>query len=427
METQTLKSKVTDPSTTEKLLEIEIPRENFNSVYNEKVKKYSKELRLNGYRKGTIPKRIISERFKEPITNETLEKLVDDVIREVCKEQNISPVAPGKVEELKNEGENPIFLKALIEVDPEVEISDYKDLGVVYEKPSVTEDKEIEDQINSYAESIATESDKEGKSEEGDIAVGSYLSIKIDGEEKELPEDKSFRVSIGKDKIPEFNKAFLAVSAGDEKSISVKYAKDYENPDLAGKKGEYQVKIESIKTKDIPVVDDEFAKKLGTQTLDELKARIRENLEETKERDALKKAETEVMEAILAKHPFDVPKARIKHYVEYQIHGGNYNPDENHDHSHDIPPEQMKFLEDKALYELRKHRILEVVSKKENIKAVQTEVDARIESLAKQNGLEFETLKASLRKSGRINDIREDIKSEKTLKFLLNIPSEEAA
>ena len=409
---ENLKTTITSPTNTERLLEIEIPRDRFKVIYGEKIKKYAKELRLNGFRKGNIPKRLIEERFREPITNETLEKLVDDVIKEVCEEQKITPIAPCNVEDLKNEEDQPILLKTIVEVEQEVTFSNYTNLGVEVGKPEPVTEKFLDEQIENYCRSVAEEKKIEGEGKTGNIVKAEYLQIVLDGKEQPLKENKEFRVEIGLDKIKEYNEAFLGSKSGEEKNITIAYGDDFKIPELAGKNGEYKVKINEICELIIPKADDAFAKKMGSKDLNDFRKTLKKNFEDQRLSELNREAERKAIEKIIENHPFDVPKARVKQYIEAQKKqmGPNAPATQNID---------QKRLEQDAVFRLKEHQILEQITNKEKIKATQKEVDAKITELAAQYGMDFDTLKSSLRQSGKTNQLREEIKITKTLDFIL--------
>lgn len=409
-----LKVTIHEIKTTLKEIDVEIPRLKFEGVFEDKVKKYSKELRLNGFRKGNIPKRLVAERFREPITNEALETLVESTIKEICEKNQIVPIVPAQVDNLLNEPGKPIQLKARVEVEPQVEITQYQSLGISLPPVSPVSDEEVLEQITQYASSIAEETDSSEPGKVGDVAVGEYIEIQIDGVVHPLGDKKDFRIEIGKDKLQEFNTAFLGSVPGVEKEVSVNYPADYEVATLAGKHGLYKFKITAIKSKILPALDDEFAQKTGSESFQALKDTLKKQLESGKIQENKNKASREAIQKIIEAHPFEVPEARIKNYIEYRVK-------QSQGEKARVSPQVESQLRPEAIFELKKHRILEQVAEKEKIKPSQEEVDARIQEMADQYGMPFDQVKASLRQSGRIVDIREDLKLQKTVDFILGL------
>jgi trigger factor len=406
-----VKTNITEPSSTERVLDIEVERERFEKIFDTKLKKYSKEIRINGFRPGQVPKQVIATRFGESIKQETLEALVEEVLKEACKENNIETVGPGRLEKLENEPGKPILIKAVMEIDPPVEVKDYKlDIPV---NPAEVSDADVATQIEGLRKRKGDELKVDRKAVLGDVVVYEYLKVVMDGTERPIPA-RSFRTELGIGNLKEMEDGLVGASAGEERSVTVNFPADYYQSDLAGKKAEYQLKILEVNEVRLPALDDEFAKGFGFESLDAFKARIREDLGKQALQRAKEEAYEQAMRQLMQKNDFDIPKARIQNYVNYKLQqqGHHHEPGEEHGHDHSD-------LEQEAVFNIKRYRLLEEIARKENIKAAQEDVDTRIRELADQYSTDFETLKASLRKSGKIVDIREELKSEKTLDFVI--------
>jgi trigger factor len=411
-----VKATISEPTTTERVLEIEVERERLDKIFDQKVKKYSKEVRINGFRPGNVPKEVIAKRFKDPINAESLEALIEEVLKEACKEHNIEPIAPGRIDKLENELGKPIMVKAILEVDPPVDVKDYK-LDIPVHGADIS-DEEVETQLTGLRKRQAEEIKVDRAAALGDVVVAQYLSITIGGEAKPLPPRPEFRMELGTSSVPAMDRALIGAKAGDEKPVSFAFPADYAQADFAGKDSEYQLKILEVMEIKLPALDDELAKKFGFDTLDIFRARIREDLAKQSVQKAKEEAYEEAMRRLMETNPFEIPKARIQNYVRYKLEQQGHVHD-NDDHGHDHSD-----LEQEAVFNIRRYRLLEEISKKEKIKPTSEEVDARLREMAEQYGTDFETLKASLRKSGKILDIREELKSEKTLDFVIGFKRE---
>jgi trigger factor len=196
--------------------------------------------------------------------------------------------------------------------------------------------------------------------------------------------------------------------------VGVNFPADYYQADLAGKRADYKLKILEVNELRLPDLNDEFAKGYGFESLDAFKARIKEDLGKQGLQRAKEEAYEQAMRKLLEANPFDIPKARINNYVNYKLEQQGHKHEPGVDHGHDHSD-----LEQEAVFNIKRYRLLEEISRKENIKPAQEDVDARIRELADQYGTDFEGLKAQLRKSGKIVDIREELKSEKTLDFVI--------
>jgi trigger factor len=231
--------------------------------------------------------------------------------------------------------------------------------------------------------------------------VAEYLSISIGGEAKPLPPRPEFRIELGTSSVPAMDRALVGAKAGEEKRVEFTFPADYSQPDFAGKDSEYQLRIVDVMEVKLPPLDDELAKKYGFETLDAFRQRIKEDMANS----ALQRAKEEAYEQAMK---------RLKYKLEQSGHV-HENDDHGHDHSD---------LEQEAVYNIRRYRILEEIAKLEKIKPTTEEVDARVREMAGQYGMDFESFKAQLRKSGKIIDIREELKSEKTLDFVIGFKRE---
>ncbi len=402
---------MTQPNATERVLEIEIPRERLDKIFQDKVKKYSREIKVNGFRPGAVPKQVVATRFKEPIAAEALETLVDDAVREACKEHSIEPVGPGRVEKLENDEGKPVFVKAVMEIDPPVELNDYRfDIPV---KADPVDDAVVQARIDDIRRQLAAEAPVERASKPGDVVMARYQRIEVEGQEQPLPEHPVFRVELGKGSVPELDKAMEGVKTGDVKDVAFAFPAEYPNPVLAGKKSAYTLAVEQVLEVKLPDLDDEFAKSIGYEGVDDLRKRLKDRLQEASVRQAREVAWNEAIGRLLANHPVEVPKARIRNFVNHRLKEMGH-VHENDDHGHDHSD-----LEREAVDQIRRWRILDAIAAKENVKPDQEAVDARIRELAARYGTDFEGLKANLRKSGKILDIREEVKAEKTLDLVI--------
>ncbi len=407
-----VKATVTQPNATERVLDIEIPRDRLDRVFEEKVKKYSRELRLNGFRPGNIPRQVVISRFREPISAESLEAVVDAAVREACKEHGVEPIVPGRVEKLENQEGQPIHVQAVLEVDPPVELQEYRfDIPV---EPAPTEDAAVEARLQDFRRQSAQETPVERPARVGDVVVARYEAIQIDGADQPLPQHPVFRVELGQGSVPELDRSLAGVAAGDSKHVAFTFPKDYQNPALAGRPSAYQLHIEQVLEIDLPEVDDTWAKTLGYDDVAALRARIKARLESSALQQAKEAAWDEAIGRLLQGHTLGVPQARIQNYVRNRLKemGQEHTEGAGPDHEHSE-------LEREAEMQIRRWRLIDAIAVKEGIKPSQEDVDDRIRRMAERYGSEFAALKASLRKSGKIVDLREEVKAEKTLDFII--------
>lgn len=411
-----LKSTIAEPTSTQRTLDIEMPQSAIKGPFDSKIAKYSKEIEIKGFRKGKVPRKMIVARFGAAIRQEAVEEAIDIAIKSELEKAKIEPIAQGTIEKFEDDKENDIKFTVLVEVDPEIEIKDYDNLNVVPEAVTV-EDSEIETEIEAAQKQFAEETVVEGASASGHVLEGQYLKLIIEGEERPVPENPAFRIEIGASRTPGFDEHLEGITAGETKEISFSFPDDYGQAELDGKDAIYTIQVESIKSLELPALDDEFAKKLGAESFDEFKASLKENISKYKMNQSKTKAHDAVMEILIERNGFEVPEARVKYYAEQTLQKKE---------GETASEEEVSGLRDQAISEIKKYRILEEISKTEKIKVKQAEVDARIQEIAAMYGMEFNELKSQLRSSGRIVGIREELKKEKTLDFLVGIRETEA-
>lgn len=406
-----MKASVTSSSATERVLDIVVPRERLDKIFQDKLKKYSKTIKVNGFRPGAVPKEVVAARYREPIAAESLETLVDDAVREACKENNIEPVGPGRVDKLENEAGKPIAFQAVMEVDPEVVLKDYKfDIAL---KPAPIDEKTVDARIDDIRAQLAEQSAVARGAQAGDVVMARYLRIEMEGEEQPLPQYPVFRIELGKGSVAALDKALEGAKAGETKDVAFTYPADFANPTMAGKKASYQLALEQVLEVKRPEIDEAFAKSIGYETVADMRARIQERLAEASLRQARETAWNEAIDRLLANHPVEVPKARVRSYVNNRLQEqGHVHESDDHGHDHSD-------LEAEAVSQIRRWRILDAIAAKENVKPDQEAVDERIRELAARYGTDFEGLKANLRKNGKILEIREEVKAEKTLDLVI--------
>lgn len=404
---------VAERGATERELDLEIPGENLATLVETKIETYRKKINLPGFRPGKLPKDVVKKRFGASIRAEAIEDLVDKSIREALTEKKILPVAPGQVEKLEAPEAGPIKVKYLFEVDPEIELKDYKGLGVKLEKTEI-KDADVDARIEEIRQQTAQIVRPERASQTGDLITARYKKILVEGVEMPAPVPV-FQAELGKG-IPAVDAALTGASVGQELSIDFTFPADYADASQAGKAARYEVVVEGVFERKLSEVTDEWASQLGPfKTLADLRDRVRKDLEQNAENTAKQKAHDEAMDIVLSRNPFAVPKARVEHFVNWQrdrmIRQGAQVPE---------LPELMQVFGAEAEKQLRRQRAIEWIAEKEEIKATTEEVDARIKAMAEQAGISAEDAREELRKSGRLMEVRESIRMEKTADWLVS-------
>src|SRR3989442_1076506 len=258
---------------------IEIPVAKFTSKPVTVIQKYQNLPRLPGFRRGHVPASIIRQRFAEDLKSDVVEALVPRYFRKETEKQGLIPVSQPRVTDLHlHEGE-PLRFKASFEIMPEIKVEGYRELRA--DKPSISvTDEEVGQALSDLREQHATFSAVEGRPlAEGDFAQVSLGGQPKAGEGKPVHMDDILVEIGGKNTMAEITEKLRGVSSGDQRTFDVHYPDDYSDKRLAGQTFTYTVKIQSIKQKSLPELNDQFAKEVGDfANVDDVRKRICQQL-----------------------------------------------------------------------------------------------------------------------------------------------------
>ncbi len=407
---------IKETSATLRTLEVTIPQEDLKAPFEKKLSQYKKQVTLKGFRQGQVPKAMILKQFGDSIHHEVVNEMVDKVLNEELKKANIIPVGQLKVTKFNDDKETAVTLTVEVEMDPEIDIKGYADTGITVPQTAVHEE-EVQAEFDHLMKMWSQDEHVDRAAQKGDVVVGNYLEVVIDGEKQELPENREFRSLLGESASPGFDEGLTGASAGETKEINFKYPDDHKDERYRGKTAQFKVEVTDVRKIVPPTLDEEFCKKVGVKDEAELKSNIAESLANQKQDAAKTKAINEAIDKLIEQNPFDVPNARVADLIKWSINRNVQDPKD----AVEPTEEQMKTLAPEAIREIKKHRILEFVATKEKIRPAQAQVDARLQEMAKSYHIEFEDLKSHFRQSGRINQLREELRFQMAADFIVGI------
>jgi len=410
-------------SSTRREIAVEIPVEEVNRETASLIQKYQKLARIPGFRRGHVPASIIRQRFSEDLKSDVVEALVPRYFRKEADKQGLIPVSQPQVTDLHLKDNEPLRFKASFEVMPEIKVEGYKELRA--EKPEVTvTDEEVEQSLNGVREQHATFASVEGRA----LADGDYAQVSLDGKPKD-GEDKPVHMDevlveiAGKNTMPEFTENLRGASAGDDRVFEVTYAQDAQEQRLAGKTFTYTVKVQSIKQKTLPELDDQFATQLGDfKTLDEVRQRIREGMESERKHAAEHEAKDKLVAELVKRTEFEVPEALVDRQIDVRLERGLRALAAQGMKAEDIKKMDLNRLRvgqrEQALQEVKASLVLDKIAEEEKIEVSDEEIDREIDALATQSKQTPDAIRGRLTRDGALDRIRNRIRSEKTLDFL---------
>lgn len=378
-------------------VEVTIPSEKFNETLKKSYNKNAKKFNIPGFRKGKAPLQIIEKFYGEGVFFEdAAEMIIDETYPEAIKENNISPVDYPKVDIVQIGKDMDFIYTADVTVKPEVKLGEYK--GVEVKKVEYTvNDDDINSQLDSMREKNARLLTKENSAvENGDIAVIDFEGF-IDEKPFEGGKGENFELTIGsKTFIPGFEEQLIGVKAGESKNVKVNFPEDYQAEELKGKPAVFKVNVNEIKYKEIPELDDEFAKDVSEfDTLDELKADLRKKAEEANKVREKQEYEDKVIEKVVEACEIDIPNAMVEREIDYMVRDLDYRLKyqgldiEKYANIMGITVDKIREdFKEIAAKRVRTNLILEAVAKAENITASDEDIEKKAEEIAKQYGSE---------------------------------------
>jgi trigger factor len=408
---------------TKREIEVEVPAAEVARETETLIQKYQKLARLPGFRQGRVPASIIRKRFLQDIQNDVVDSLVPKYFRQETTKLGLMPVSQPRVTDLHiHEGE-PLRFKASFEIMPEVKVEGYKELRA--ERPDVSvKDEEVEEALNGLRERQAAFTAVEGRTlADGDFAQVSLDGQPNDGQGKPVHMDEVLVEIAGKNTMPEFTENLRGASAGDEKQFEVAYPEDFSDKRLAGRTFSYTVKVQSLKQKNLPELNDEFAKELGEFTsLEDVRKRIREGMEAERKHDAERESKDKLVTELVKRNDFEVPEAMVERQVELQLERGMRALIAQGMKAEDLKKMDLQRLRagqrERALEEVKASLLLEKVAEEEKIEVGDEEINREIDALATQSKQAPEEIRARLTREGALDRIRARIRAEKTLDFL---------
>ncbi len=407
-------------------LEIHVEPETFEEGMQKAYLKNRKSIAIPGFRKGKAPRKIIERFYGEAIfyedaINEVFPKVYDKAV----KETGIVPVDSPSVDIVQiGEGQD-LILTAEVDVKPDVELGQYKGIEVEKVEYTVSED-DVEHQLEHIAEDNARWVSIEDRSvQEGDLVTLDYAGT-IDGEAFEGGTAEKQPLEIGSNRfIPGFEEQLIGLSKEEEKDITVTFPEDYHVEDLKGKEAVFHVKIHEIKEKELPEIDDEFAKDVSEfSTLEEYKADLKLKLQESAEKNARNQMENQLLAKVAENAKVDIPEVMIENEIDNMMQDMDMRlrysgmSMENFLQMSNTSMEQFREqYRDSAYNRVKTQLVLEAISKAETIEVTEDDREKEYQKLADQYKMNLEDIKKSF--GSGFEQLDSSILTQKTIDMLM--------
>lgn len=407
-------------------LEITVEAEKFENAMKKVYFQNAKYFNIPGFRKGKAPMNIVEKYYGAQIFYEdAFNEVATEAYEEALTENKIDVVSRPEVDIAQMEKGKDLIFTAVVQTKPEVKLGKYK--GIEIQKIEYKVDKKDVDHelehMQEHNSRLVTVDDR--PLENGDTATIDFEGF-VDGVAFEGGKAEGHELEIGSGTfIPGFEEQLIGMELENEKEIKVTFPKEYFSKDLAGKDATFKVKLHDIKKKELPKLDDEFAKDVSEfDTLEELKKSIKEKLTKNKEQREKYETEEAVLKAVCEDSKLDIPSGMIELEIdnmlkdfEQRLSYQGLNLEQYLKMIGKTEEEMRKEYEPQAIEAIKSRLVLEAIMKAEKIEASEEEIKAKMEEMAKSYGKDVEELSKN---ENLKNYLAEGIKSEKALEFIVN-------
>lgn len=404
-------------------LEVEVDAKQVRKAFDRAYRDLAKKVSVKGFRPGKTPRSVLERLYGAAIAEDIERQLVAESLPEAVEQTAVTPVAEPSIDAAAPVAGESFKYVARIEVKPEVTAPDLSGLTAKRPATSVAED-EIDREIEGLRERRAPLADQP---EETLVAEGHFVVIdyegRVDGGTFAGGSGEGVTVEVGAGHfIPGFEEQLVGAAQGDEREIQVTFPEDYGSEELAGKAAVFTAKVGAVKQRELPELDDAFAKEMGEfESLEELRTRIREDFASNRERHARSEVRTALLDTLLERTEFEVPPGMVERRVEQRLEMAHRQLGQSlpHEELHARMGQWREEWRPAAEREVREDLILEAVAADQGLEASDAEIDEKLDAMAREQGIDAERLRSAYEEGGGRGALAGQISSEKALDLLI--------
>ena len=417
-----------------KKIKFVIPYSNYKKEVDKYYQKLGREVKVPGFRKGKVPASLLEKQFGPDVKKEVLSNLISNELNKAIAEKDLRAIGQPHLLEVNAEEGTDISVSASVEVLPSIDIKDYSSIEMEMKIPRIT-DGEVDQTIEAFRQ-------RKAKTVEIiDRSVQEKDLIKIDF--TSMLGDKPFEGGAVKDQIIQvgggqliegLDKGMIGMEIGDNRDIKVQIPEDYHNKEIAGKEVDFNIILKGIQVQELPKLNDEFARELDNEkkyeNLEDMKAKIRIELEDYERKEALKATKKKFAERLTEQNPVDLPEGLIKEQVKFMSDQANKKQEKEakHDHGHDhhhhdeeVTPELISKYKEPAVKALQEELILDQLSRNLELEVSPEELEQELQNMAQLLGAggNLQQMKKEWEKNGVLARLHSRMKRDKTLNSAL--------
>ncbi|HWR38384.1 MAG TPA: trigger factor [Patescibacteria group bacterium] len=411
------------------MLQVEVPAVEVDKAVEKAYKKLAAQVSVPGFRKGKAPRKVLEMRVgKEALMDEAFEIMAPVAYAKALEEQKIEPVSRPQIDVVTLEEGQPLVFKATVVVKPEVTLGQYKGVKVVKTVDVVTDETVAEDlsKLQERHSKMVVVEDAELAT--GDLAVIDFKGF-IDGVPFDGGEGKSYPLEIGSGNfIPGFEEQLIGAKPGEERDVQVNFPDEYHAAALAGKPATFSVKIHDIKRKEVPEIDDEFAREVSEfDTLADLKADRKAKLEEAAAQKAERDFRTAAVKAVVEGIELEVPDEMVETQIDTMIgdleasmESRGMKLDKYLEYTRTDRSALRTNYREAALFNVKTELVMEAIVKAENLEATAEDMEAEINMMAEAYGTTPEEVDKVIRSTGRLSMLTDSVLQKKATQLVLD-------
>ena len=426
MSTDTAKSDVQVESHEESPIlhrvEVAVPAKRVGKAFDKAYKDLVKQVNVKGFRPGKTPRKVLERMYGAAVAEQIEQTLVQETLADAVELAGLTAVAEPSIEAQPPASGEDFTYTARIEVKPAIALPELD--GLAAQKPAVdVTDEEVDKELEGLRErqTQLVEEAEDVELGEGHVATIDFLG-RIDGEPFEGGKGQGVSLEVGKGQfIPGFEEQLIGAKAGDDRELTVSFPDDYAAEQLAGKEAVFATHVVSIQRREVPTLDDEFAKDLGEfDSLEELRMRIRSDLLEQRENNAKSTLNRSLVDSLIERASFDVPPGMVDRQLQQRLEQAHrqFQGQMPHDTLHEMMERWRDEWRGEAERDVREALLLEAVAEQEGLEVAEDDVEAKVTELAEAQGLSADRLRQMWGEGGLEAAIESQLRDEKSLEFL---------
>jgi trigger factor len=418
-----VKVEVEEVSSVKRKVHVRVPAKTVTQEFDKAYRELSKSARLKGFRPGKAPRSVLERYYGERVQYEVTTKLIQETYPKTLEEQSITPVSQPDIQDVEIKQGEDFQYTAVLEIKPQVEVTDYTGLEIEEKRITITK-KKVQERLDEIREMFARLEDvtEDRPIQEGDMVLIEHRFQEDEASPDDRPPQEQM-LDLRPERVEEnLLKSLVGLKSGEEVDVPHTFDSNHPDADVAGRQGVLKVTVKSIQKKVLPKLDDDFAKRLGEYgSLEELRTKVHDDLEEG-ERQRIRSEQNDAMfDQLLAKHAFEVPEVMVEAQISQMVRNAQQRLS-----VHGVTLEQTGQSEedlraefhDRAHKAVRSSLILEAIAKSEGIDAGDDDLESSYERIAERTGRPREEIDKVYQDEAALESLKMSIVEEKVLDFL---------